>query len=255
MRSRTIRMTTAALSAALLLAACADAGDDGDETAPDTAASDESSAEGDNGQDDPGQNDPGEQELSDEDLGELEDLLAEQEDRPDPNEQVEDGVFRGDGIVMPVPDGYQLDPTAYMQGLVAAVTEDGSHQIAGQAVDTETLPDAPDLQELVEANREQFGEPASDESIEVAGATEARQLRYDTLPSQAEGQPDLTLLLIVADNGDGRLAVFNYVAPADEYDNEEAEATLSTVGFDPDSSPEPPPAPAPAPAPEQPEEQ
>lgn len=252
MRSRTIRMTTAALSAALLLAACADTGGDGDEAAPDTSASDEGTADGDDGQDDPDPGDAGEQDLSEEELGELEDLLGEQEDVPDPNEQVEDGVFRGEGIVLPVPDGYQLDPTAYMQGLVAAVTDDGSHQIAGQAIDTDDLEDAPTLQELVDANSAQFGEPASAESVEIDGAAEAQQLRYDTLPAQVEGQPELSLLLVVAHNGDGRLAVFNYVAPADEFDTEEAEATLSTVGFDPDSSPQPPATPAPAP--EQPEE-
>lgn len=219
-----------ALAAALVLSACADE-TNGDEAAPDTDTPE--LEEGD--------------ELSEEDLGDLEELLGDQGDLPDPNEQVVDGEFRGEGIIMPVPDGFELDPNAFMQGLVAAVTADGERQIAGQAVDVDTLPDSPDLDELVEANSAQFGEPASDEPVDVTGAAEARQLRYDTLPAQMEGQPDLTLLLIVADNGEGRLAVFNYVAPVDDYDNDEAEATLSTVGFDPDSAPQAPAAPAPAP--------
>lgn len=242
MRSRTTRITMTALAAALVLSACADT-TDGDEAAPDSDAPEIEAGEDD--QDgDLSEEDLGEEELSEEDL---EELLGDQGDLPDPNDQVVDGEFRGEGIVLPVPDGFELDPTAFMQGLIAAVTPDGERQIAGQAVDVDTLPDAPDLEELVAANSAQFGEPASDESIDISGAEEARQLRYDTLPAQVEGQPDLTLLLVVADNGDGRLAVFNYVAPVDDYDNEVAEDTLSTVGFDPDSSPEAPAAPAPAP--------
>ncbi len=248
MRSRTTRITMTALAAALVLSACADT-TDSEEAAPDTDAPEieegEDGEDGDLGEGDAGEDgEDGDEELSEEDL---EELLGDQGDLPDPNEQVVDGEFRGEGIILPVPDGFELDPTAFMQGLIAAVTPDGERQIAGQAVDADTLPDAPDLEELVAANSAQFGEPASDESIDISGAAEARQLRYDTLPAQAEGQPDLTLLLVVADNGDGRLAVFNYVAPVDDYDNEVAEDTLSTVGFDPDSSPQAPAAPAPAP--------
>lgn len=235
MRSRPTRLTTAAVAAALLLGACADAGED--EAAPDDTGTEET-----DGGDDPAAED-GEQL----DPEELEELLAEQQqDLEDPNEDVENGVYRGQGIVMPVPDGYSLDPTAFMQGLLAAVTEDGSNQIAAQAVDQDTLPEPIDIAELIESNSAQFGEPSLNESIEVDGAEEARQVRYDTLPAQQQGQPDLTLLLIAADNGDGRLAIFNYVAPADEYDDEAAQEILSTVGFDPNSDPA---APAPATAP------
>jgi hypothetical protein len=240
-RSRTIRITMTALAAALVLSACGDSTDE--DAAPDTDAPE--LEEGDLGEGDLGDEGMSEEEL--EELGDLEDLLGDQGDLPDPNDQVVDGEFRGQGIILPVPDGFELDPTAFMQGLVAAVTPDGERQIAGQAVDVDTLPDTPDLDELIAANNAQFGEPASDEDVDVDGAAEARQLRYDTLPAQMEGQPDLTLLLVVADNGEGRLAVFNYVAPVDDYDNDEAETALSTVGFDPDSSPEGPAAPAPAP--------
>ena len=178
----------------------------------------------------------------------LDDLLGEQGELPDPNEHVENGVFRGDGIVLPIPEGFELEPTAYMQGLVAAVTPDGERQVAGQAVDAAALPDPLDLDELAEANQEQLGEATSDEETEVDGATRARALRFDDVPGQMEGQPDLSLLLILAEDGEGEIAIFNYVAPADEFDGDEAEARLAGVGFDPDSSP-PDPEPAPAPAP------
>ena len=243
MRARTTRLTTAALAAALLLGACADAGND-DEAAPEEAATEETDGNEDPAPDEGEAGEDGAEEL---DPDELEDLLAEQQqDIEDPNEDVEDGVYRGQGVVMPVPDGYSLDPTAFMQGLLAAVTADGSNQIAAQAVDQDTLPEPIDIAELIESNSAQFGEPSLNESIEVDGAEEARQVRYDTLPAQQEGQPDLTLLLIAADNGDGRLAIFNYVAPADEYDDEAAQQILSTVGFDPNSDPA---APAPPTAP------
>lgn len=243
MRSRPTRLTTAALAAALLLGACAEAGND-DQAAPDEAGTEETDGEETPPSEEGEAPDEGGAEL---DPDELEDLLAEQQENiEDPNEDVENGIYRGQGIVMPVPDGYSLDPTAFMQGLLAAVTEDGSNQIAAQAVDLDTLPEPIDIAELIESNSAQFGEPSLDESVEVEGAEEARQVRYDTLPAQQEGQPDLTLLLIAADNGDGRLAIFNYVAPADEYDDEEAQEVLSTVGFDPNSDPA---APAPAPAP------
>jgi len=242
-RARPTRLTTAALAAALLLGACADAGND-DEAAPEEAATEETDGNEDPAPDEGEAGEDGAEEL---DPDELEDLLAEQQqDIEDPNEDVEDGVYRGQGIVMPVPDGYSLDPTAFMQGLLAAVTADGSNQIAAQAVDQDTLPEPIDITELIESNSAQFGEPSLNESIEVDGAEEARQVRYDTLPAQQEGQPDLTLLLIAADNGDGRLAIFNYVAPADEYDDEAAQQILSTVGFDPNSDPA---APAPPTAP------
>lgn len=233
------RLIAAAAISVLALAACGGS-DQPDE--PDDAAQ---------GDQEPDAPDEGEGELDPDELeGELDldDLTGEQGDLPDPNENVEDGVFRGDGIVLPIPEGFELEPTAYMQGLVAAVTPDGDRQVAGQAVDADSLPEPLDLDELAEANQEQLGEATSDEETEVDGATRARVLRFDDVPGQVEGQPDLSLLLVLAEDGEGEIAIFNYVAPTEDFDTEEAEARLSGVGFDPDSSPpEPEPAPAPAP--------
>ncbi len=237
-RPRLVPLTVAALSA-LILAACGNG----------TGETDDAAQDADQLPDELG-------EIEDElDLDEMEgeldldDLMGDQDDLPDPNENVEDGTFRGDGIVLPIPEGFELEPTAYMQGLVAAVTEDGLQQIAGQAVDSTTLPDPLDLDELADANQEQLGEATSDEETDIAGATRARILRFDDVPGQMEGQPDLSLLLVLAEDGEGEIAIFNYVAPSEDFDEDEAQARLADIGFDPDSSPPDPEPAAPAPAP------
>ncbi len=220
-----------------MLAACAP-----DET-DDQAQTDEAAGE------EPGDLGELEGELDPEDLeGELDldDLMGDQGDMPDPSENVEDGVFRGDGILLPIPDGFELEPTAYMQGLVAAITSDGEQQIAGQAVDSASVEEPLDLDELAEANQEQFGEADLDEETEIEGSTRARQLRFDEVPAQQPEGSDLTVVLVLAEDDEGHIAIFNYVAPVDDFDEGEADAVLAGIGFDPDSSPpEPEPMPAP----------
>lgn len=233
MRHRALRTTTIAAAAALALAACADDTPDQD-PAEDPAASEELG------------------DLDDLDEDALEDLLGGEgedpfADMPDPNEQVSDGAFRGEGIVLPVPSGWSLDQMSFAQGLVVALPEDATQQFFAQAVDTDTLPDPLTFEEVVESNREALGDDATvDEEVEVDGAAQAQQLRYEDVPAQAEGQPDSSVLLIVADDGDGRLAIFNYAAASEDFDEDSAELLLAGVGFDPDSDPAPP-APAPAP--------
>jgi hypothetical protein len=181
-----------------------------------------------------------------------EDPFGEQPELTDPNEQVADGSYRGEGIVLPVPDGWRLDEMAFAQGLVLAMPDDGSQQFFGQAVDTDDLPEEIDFDELVAANRDQFEVgPTEDEEVELEGATQAHLLRFDELPAQQEGEPEGTLVLVIADDGDGQIAVFNYAAPSDDFDEDHAELLLDEAGFDPDSDPSPPapmgePAPAPA---------
>jgi hypothetical protein len=109
------RTTAVAAAAALTLAAC---GEDNDEQAlPD----DEEAAD----------------ELEDLDEEALDDMMGEGEDMPDPNDDVEDGIYAGDGVILPVPDGWQLDPQAAAQGAVVAMSEDGQSQLVAQAVDAE----------------------------------------------------------------------------------------------------------------------
>jgi hypothetical protein len=186
------------------------------------------------------------EELGDLEDGELDlDEMFGDQDLPDPNEFVDDdGVFRGEGIVLPIPAGFELEPMAFMQGLIAAVTEDGRHQVAAQAVDTATIPEPLDIDGLAEANAEQFGEPVTDEETEVDGATRARQMRFEGVPSGQEDTPELTLVLVIAEDGDGEIAIFNYVSPTEDFDEDDAELVLAGIGFDPDSSP-PDPEPAP----------
>jgi predicted small lipoprotein YifL len=215
-----VRRTLALAATAALVAACG-AGDDGPAAQPpeDQQAPQDPDAPGAEG-DDP---------------------FADGPELDDPNEQVTDDRFRGEGIVLPVPEGWRVDEMAFAQGLVLAMPEGGAEQFAGQAVDTADLEEDIDLDGLVAANREQFESgPTQDEEVELEGAARAHLLRFDELQPQQEGQPEGSLLLVMADDGDGRIAVFNYAAPTDDYDDDHAELLLSAAGFDPDSEPSPP---------------
>lgn len=178
-------------------------------------------------------------------------------DLPDPNDLITDGVFRGEGLIMPAPEGWTFDDTALAQGIVAATDASEEQQLAGQVIDTTQMGEEMTLDALIETNRDQIDDaPSVDESIEIEGAVGAHQLRYDQLSAQIEGQPDMAVLLIVADDGDGNLAIFNYVAMVDAFDDANADLLVSTAAFDPDSEPSTPvpspdvPAPEDAPLPE-----
>lgn len=226
------------LAAVLALAACATDDPDGTDPAPDEQpdleAPDDEAAPGDPG--DPA--DPGE---PGDDPGVPDDLGL---DLPDPGEMVSDGVFRSEGLVLPAPDGWVFDQMALAQGIVSAAAEDGDEYFAGQVIDTSLVDEEMTVDSLIETNRGQIpDEPALDEAVEIEGAVEARQLRYDGIAAQMEGQPDTSVLLVVADDGEGRIAIFNYAAATDAFDEEHAELLLSTAAFDPDSEPTPPPPP------------
>jgi hypothetical protein len=220
-----IRRTLALAATAAVVAACGTADDDPAAQAPE-------------GQEAPADPDAGEGEP---DADGAEPFEEGELDLEDPNEQVADGAYRGEGIVLPVPEGWRVDEMAFAQGLVLAMPEAGNEQLAGQAVDTADLEQDLDFGELVDTNREQFeSEPTEDEQIELEGASQAHLLRFDALPPQQEGQPEGSLLLVMAEDGEGRIAVFNYAAPTDDYDEGNAELLLSAAGFDPDSEPTPP---------------
>lgn len=220
---------TSIAAAALLLAACGSTADDENgAAAPDQA--------------------PGEEQAPGPDEAEGDGAPPQDpfEGLADLQEMVEDETFRGEGIVLPVPEGWQFEPVAQLQGQVL-VSEgpEGLEQIAGQAVDVEALPETLTFEELLDSNRQQFQqEPEIDEPIEIEGAEQARHLRYEALPAGQEELPEVSIVLIVAEDGDGRLASFNYAAATDEFDESLAERLLSTAGFDPDSDPTPPGLPA-----------
>lgn len=173
---------------------------------------------------------------------------AEQE-LPDPNDDVEDGVYRGNGVVLPVPEGWALDPAAFAQGLVAAVSEDGSQQLSAQAIDTEAAEAAGqelDIDLLLD-NVRQMGDPEVDEEVELEGAERAHQVTLVDMPGQQEGAPESSATIVLAEDGSGLLAEFVVGAQSDSYDEELESLLLDTAGFDPDSQPPEPVAP---PAPE-----
>jgi hypothetical protein len=219
------RAITTVAAAALLLAACGSSPDDGDDAAAPEATPEE--------QQEPGLDDP------DLEPADPEDPFA---GLPDLQAMVDDGTFRGEGIILPIPEGWQFEPTAQLQGQVLATEGDeGLQQIFGQAVDVADLPEPLTFEELLESNREQFEEePQVDEEIELAGAEQAHQLRYDALGPTQEGMPEVSIVLIVAEDGDGRLGSFNYAAATEDFEDATAEQFLSVTGFDADSDPTPP---------------
>jgi len=231
----------------LFLAGCGD----GEQPVEEGAGDGRTSTDASEGEDPSG--DAADEEELDEEA--LEDLLAEQEDLPDPNEDVEDGIYRGNGVVLPVPDGWSIDPGALLQGVVAAFPEDGSQQLTARAVDTEQAEaggaEPVEFDGLVDGVRQQLPQDAAtDEEIEVVGADRGHRLTYLDLPSQQEGQPDTGITLILAESG-GLLGEFVYSASAEDYDDQVAALLVEEAGFDPGSEvPAPVQAPAPSPAPE-----
>lgn len=234
MRHRFTRSAAVAAAAALALAACGgdDAGDD------EQAASEE----------------PDTENSEDLDEDELEDLLGDQQDMEDPNDDVEDGVYRGNGVILPVPDGFSIDPGAFQQGMVAAVSEGGEQQLTAQAIDVAEAEEAGqpmDLDTLLDTVREQVGVEADvDEEVDLEGAERAHRLTYTNLPAQQEGAPESSATLILAEDGDGLVGEFAFSAAADDYDESFETLLLDTAGFDPDSEPPEPMMQQPPPAPE-----
>lgn len=231
-----------ALTAAvgLLLAGCGD-----DESQEDSAGDEQAEDDRTAGEDSGGEGDgPDEQEL--------EDMLDEQ-GMADPNEDVEDGVYRGNGVTLPVPEGWSLDPMAFQQGIVAAMSEDGSQQMSARAMDVGEAGAADDqsmeLDSVLDNVRQQVEQEAeTDEEVDLAGADRAHQLTYRELPAEQEEQPDSGVTLVLAEGGESLLGEFTYTAAEDAYDNELASLLVDEAGFDPDS--EPPEMPQAQPAPE-----
>jgi hypothetical protein len=206
----------------------------------------------DNG-DDPTAQEDGQLDGEDLDEGDLEDLLGDDEELEDPNENIEDGVYRGSGVVLPIPDGWQIDPGAFQQGAILALADDQSQQLSARAIDAEEAEAAGqpmDLDTLLDMIREDVGEDADvDEEIELEGAATAHRLTYLDLPSQQEGAPDSSVTILIAEDGNGNVGEFTYAAEPDNYDEDIADLLATDAGFDPDS--EPPAMPqAPQPAPE-----
>lgn len=172
----------------------------------------------------------------------------------DPNDDVVDGVYRGLGVVLPVPDGWSLDARAFAAGTVAAVSEDGTQQMTAQAIDVEQAEAAGqplDLETMLDAVRQQAGQESEvDEEVDVTGADRAHQLSYLQLPPPQEGLPQLSVTIVIAESSDGLIGQFAYSATDEDYDQDTVSLLLDEAGFDPGSEPKPIP-----PQPQQPQPQ
>lgn len=224
-------------AAGLLLAGC---GDDQAQDATETPASEQ----------------PADAPTSGEELDEqaLEDLTGGTEGLEDPNEDIEDGVYRGNGVVLPVPEGWSLNQQAFAQGIVAAVSEDQTQQMTAQVVDTAAMEASGqdmDLDSLIDGVREQIPqEPEVDEDVDLAGADRAHRLTYLDLPAPQEGAPSSSATIVIAEGGDGLVGEFAFSATTDTYDDEVAALLVAEAGFDPDSEPPEPAQPQQQPAPQ-----
>jgi len=243
MRSNVKRGLVLTAAVGVFLAGC------GDQEPPEEGNEDGQTSTEDSEGEEPSGDASGEEELDEE---ALEDLLAGQEDLRDPNEDVVDGVYRGNGVVLPVPEGWSIDPAAMMQGVVAAFPGGGSQQLTARAVDAEQAEaggaEPIELESLVDSVRQQLEQDAAtDEEVELVGADRAYRLTYLDLPGQQEGQPDTGITLVLAESG-GLVGEFVYSAGSEDYDEDVVSQLVEEAGFDPDSEvPAPTPAPAPAP--------
>ena len=226
MRTSFFRTTAVAAAAALTLAACGE--DNDDQALP--------------------EDDPAAEDLEDLEDDALDDMLGDQEDMEDPNEDVEDEVYRGIGIVLPVPEGWRIDPQAFQQGAIVAMTEDQSQQVVGMAANDEehwqTLTQLPaDIDGILETIRPELGDELTvDEEVEIEGAERAHRLTLEDMPPP-EGQPgaeemgNSSQTVIFAEGDGGAMAQFAVAAATDDYDAEIADLLVAVAGFDPDSEP------------------
>ncbi|MFW6009888.1 MAG: hypothetical protein ACOC9I_01050 [Actinomycetota bacterium] len=249
-----IRSTLTIIAAVGLLAACGGQSDDPEQDGTEENGTEETEEDG-SEEDAAGEGQDGEEEASAEDLEDMDEEELQEEmlgDAEDPNEMVSDGVFAGQGVLLPVPDGFELDQMAYAQGAVVAASGE-TEQLAAEAVDMDEMPEEQEISydEVIEQNLEQIPEePTSDEEVDLEGAARARALRFDDLSTgaqqpegedgEAEETPETSALIVFAENDDGRLAVFNYLAESDEFDEDVSDELLAVAGFDPDSDPTPP---------------
>ena len=202
--------------------------------------------------------DPQEQDAAPEDgLEEPEGDLEEPEaDLEDPNELVSDGVFRGQGVLLPVPDEFTLDQQSFTMGQIVATTgfdaEDPAagnpeQVLVGTAQDVSEAPEEEDLtlDGIIDTMLGQGQlEPTAEEDVDLENADEARALFFDEIEGQPDPQGETPApqqgMVIIALDGADQLAQFEYVAQQELYDEGIEQQLLDSAGFDPDSDPLPP---------------
>jgi hypothetical protein len=226
-----IRTHLTVLAAAVVLAACASDADPAAESAPDDQIEQE---------------------------GSLEELPFEEGEQPDPGEllaelgiEVNGDVASGAGVLLPIPAGWELEPSAAAQGTLLAIADPVDPQalllgVAGIEDDPASGFEGLDLDGALEVVRQALpDEPERDEAVDLSGAARAHLLVYPVVAGDPEmGAPPAYQVLILAEDAEGTLALFNYVAADGSQDESIVDLLLADAGFDPDSDPiEPPPAP------------
>jgi hypothetical protein len=232
-----IRVLAPALAVVALIAACGDADDP---ATTDGSATAESEA-------DPEVDDPTA-------APETDDLLTE-EPQPelDPQQtfdelgiEVGDTQARGVGVVLPLPAGWELDPGPATQGALFSTSGEAEPEqlllgVAGIEDDPFSGFEGASFDEALEVIRGSVPqEPDRDEAVELAGARSAQVLEYEQIPGGEEGGPDSYQAVLLAEDADGTLALFNYVALSGSEDRDFIDRLIDEAGFDPDSEPLPP---------------
>jgi hypothetical protein len=153
--------------------------------------------------------------------------------------RIVDDTLRAEGVVLPVPEGWSVDETAFAQGLVG-VSPGGEPPsqllIASGAIESDPVFGVEGLSydEILEAFAGLVPEgPAVDEEVQIEGAERARLLRYNQV-EMMEGQEPTDEVLLLVDAGGGQVALFNYAAPSAIFDEEVLQLLLDEAALDPD---------------------
>lgn len=190
-------------------------------------------------------------------------------------------TFTGQGIVLPVPEGWSIQETLLQRGLIVAQPDaagdpqeqetEGASPTPGAETDPEdqqvffVMPDVGSsfpgaaaeevtMEQLLEQLRGGVDqEPSVDQPIEVEGAQQAHLLTYEGLEQEPqEGSTadpvQASATIILAQNGE-RFSLFRYVAEQGAYDESIAALLRTGVALSPDSERTGPPTPAASPSP------
>ena len=208
--------------------------------------------------DDPQEQDAAPEDGVEEPEGDLDGLEGELEDGDleDPNDLISDGVFRGQGVLLPVPDDFVLDQQSFTMGQIVATTGfdaedpeagDPEQVLVGTAQDISEAPEEEDLSldGIIDTMLGQGQlEPSEQEDVDLENANEARALFFDEIEGQPgpDGEEPAAQqgLVVIALDGADQLAQFEYVAEQEFYDEGVEQQLLDGAGFDPDSDPLPP---------------
>lgn len=176
-------------------------------------------------------------------LGDLEPV--EEPSLEDLGVSVSDDAVRGLGVVMPLPEGWEFDPVPASQGALFASAggldpEQLLFAVAGIESDPASGFEGLGLEEALDVVRGSVPmTPDRDEAVDLEGAVAAQLLEYEEVDigSQEDGGPASYQVVLLAEDAEGMLALFNYVALSGAEDVGVTEQLLAEAGFDPGSEP------------------